>query len=447
MLGPSDYGVVAAATIFSTICAQIVGGGFGVGLIQKKESNAKDFSAMLYFHFGLGIILFLLVFFSAPFIEKFFNFSQLALILRILSIQIPFVAINAIGSAYFAKKLQFKRYSIASSLSSLIAGIAAIVCGFLGLGPFSLVIQYVGTSVLTTIFLLFLIRKRPLLFFSFKQIKFYISFGWKVLVTGLLDTLYNDIKGLTLGKIHSSAELAYNNKGAMFPSIVVTNVNQTLMSVLFPYLSNEKDDVTKLSSVLTECLLSSTFLIFPAMVGMCVVARPLILFLLGSAWASTIPHLLLYCLSFLAAPIYLLLEQGIKSLGKGTTVLLIGIAKTTFGVGLIVLCIFIFKNPIYIAVASVFSALFNVVLLLFVSKKYLRINYKHLFGELFNNLFIALLMGFTVFCLRKMPLRNSIVVFIQVIFGIFIYLFLAKAFKNKQFNFIYKTLKEFIRTK
>jgi teichuronic acid exporter len=447
ILGPSDYGVVAAATIFSTICTQIVGGGFGIGLIQKKESDAKDFSAMLYFHFGLGIILFAIVFFAAPYIEGFFQFDNLSLILRLLSIQIPFAAINAIGNAYLSKRLEFKKYSIVSAVATITAGLAGLLCAFLHFGPFSLVVQYVGTTVITTILLIIVIRKKPLLFFSFKRIKFYLSFGWKILVTGLLDTLYNDIKSLVLGKMHSSSELAFNNKGAMIPSMVVTNVNQTLMSVLFPYLSNEKDDVKKMSSIVTECILCSTFFIFPAMIGLAVLARPIVLLLLGNAWSATAPYLVLYAISFLGSPIYLLLEQGIKSLGNGKTILNLGIIKTAFGIALVVLCVFVFTNPLFIAGASIVSVVFDDIVLIIASKKYLKIDYSLFFKELLNNLAIAMLMGAIVYCLGGITTHNWINIIIQVTIGIILYFLLASLLQNKQYIFIKSTLANFLKRK
>ena len=221
LLLPEDYGMIALITIFITIANVFVQSGFNTALIQKKDADEVDFSSVFYLSLFVAGLLYIILFFTAPFIANFYEEPQLISVLRILALTLFFGAFNSIQNAIVARKMVFKKLFFSSLGAVVISGIVGIITAYAGFGVWALVFQQLLNQVSITLILWFTVKWRPKLVFSFESIKSLFSYGWKLLVAALLNTLYMDIRSLIIGKIYSPAMLGYYNRGEQFPKFIV----------------------------------------------------------------------------------------------------------------------------------------------------------------------------------------------------------------------------------
>jgi teichuronic acid exporter len=280
LLLPKDYGLIALVQIFILLSNVFVQSGFNTALIQKKDADKLDFSSVFYLSLFVAGILYIILFLTAPFIARFYNESKLVPVLRVLSLTLFFGAVNSIQIAFLSKNMMFKKLFF-SSLGAIIAsGAVGITTAYLGWGVWALVASQVSNRIIATGVLWFTVKWRPSFLFSLKRVKVLFTYGWKLLVTSLIDTLYNNIRSLFIGKIYSSEMLGYFNRGNQFPALISNLVNGTITSVIFPALSSHQDNIDRVKGMVRRAIVTSSFIIFPIMTGLAVVAEPLIKILL-----------------------------------------------------------------------------------------------------------------------------------------------------------------------
>jgi len=249
ILSPEIYGTIALVTIFITIADVFVSSGFGNSLIQKKMPDETDYSTALISGIVMAVVVYALLYSTAPIISKFYSRDELTLIVRVMAIRVIFAAVNSIQRAYIQKQFDFKVIFITGFTSSLLSGILGIFMALRGYGVWSLVSQNLAQSVIITIFLGISSGLKPNCKFSFSRLCPMFSFGWKILLVNLTDIIYANLGGLFIGKIYSSADLAYYNRGNQLPQLVVENINSTINTVIFPVLSNVQDDLVNIKAI------------------------------------------------------------------------------------------------------------------------------------------------------------------------------------------------------
>ena len=261
LLMPDDYGLIAMVTVFLTICDVFVTYGFGNSLIANKDSDQTDFSTCFYFGFVFSLVIYMLLFFSAPLIADFYNNERLTLILRVMGMRLPITAINSVQHAFVSKNMLFKKFFYSTLIGTIISGIVAVIMAFAGCGVWALVEQYLGNAILDTICLWIIVGWRPTMEFSFQKLKAIYSYGWKILAVGLIDTLYGQLRNLIIGKKYSSEDLAFYNQGYKFPSFGMRLIEPTVNTVLFPTLSNSSDNQDTMRDITRKVLMVSTYII------------------------------------------------------------------------------------------------------------------------------------------------------------------------------------------
>ena len=295
LLMPEDYGIVALVIIFITIANCFVSEGIPASLIQKKDADNHDFSSVFYFNIVFSIVLYLILFFTAPFITGFFHTDGLTLVLRILGIQILISSVKSVLHAYVSKHLIFKKFFWATLIGTVISGVTGVIMAFNGCGVWSLVAQYLTNTLIDTIILWFVVKWRPIWYFSFKRIGKLFSFGWKLLLESLSNTIVGEIRSVIIGRVYSSSDLAYYNKGQQFPRLIVQNIGVSISSVMFPAVAAVQDDKEKVILLLRKSIRLTSFVIFPLLVGLGTVAKPFITILLTEKWLSVVPFLQIAC--------------------------------------------------------------------------------------------------------------------------------------------------------
>lgn len=445
LLDPSHYGIVAMVTVFITIANVFVQDGFGSALIQKKNADKLDFSSVLILNVGLSILLYWLLFFAAPFISSFYGegYEQLTPVLRVLSLRLILSAINSVQQAYVSRKMIFKKFFWATLLGTITSAIVGIWMAYCGFGVWALVAQYLTNTTIDTIILQISLNKWPKLKFSFERVRGLFGYGWKILGASLLNNGYQELRTLLIGKIYTSSDLAYYSKGKQFPELLVININTSIGSVMFPKMSKEQDDISKLKETTRQSIRFSSYVLSPMMFGLAAIATPFISFLLTDKWLFAVPFMQLYCIFYLAQPIHTANMQAIKALGRSDTFFKLEIIKKAIELITLLAVMKISVLAIVIS-ATVLNWLF-IFVNSYPNNKLLHYSVKEQIKDIFPPIAMGLVMaGVVLFC-GKLELPQLSLMIIQVIVGVAVYVGLSFLLKNKEFTYLFNMIKRFVR--
>ena len=284
VLSPSDFGTVSLVMVFTTIMQVFVDSGLGTALIQKKDADDLDFSSVFYFNFAVCLVLYAGMFVAAPYIAKFYNDDSLISIIRVISLTIIISGVKGIQQSYVSRNMLFKRFFFATLGGTIFSAFLGISMAYAGCGVWSIVAQQLSNTTIDTLILWGTVRWRPKRMFSWERLSGLLSYGWKLLVSSLLDTVYNNLRNLIIGKIYTSADLAYYNQGDKFPKVIVTNINASIDSVLLPSMSGEQDHAERVKSMTRRAIKTSTYIMAPLMMGLMFCAEPIVKLLLTDKW-------------------------------------------------------------------------------------------------------------------------------------------------------------------
>lgn len=432
LLSPDEYGTVSLVLIFITIANVFVTNGFGESLIQRKNADALDFSTMFYCSLALSIVLYAIMFVSAPLISAFYNSPELVSILRVLSLMLPISAINTIQNAYVSKNMMFKKFFTSSILGTLVSGIVGIWMAYEGYGVWALVAQHMVSIIVVTIVLFVTVGWHPQFLFCFARLKQMFGFAWKLTASQLINTLYSELRQLVIGKIYTSSDLAFYNKGNQFPSLVINNIDTSISSVLYPAMATAESR-ERLKQMTRRSMQISSFIIFPLMVGMIAVADPMIELLLTEKWLPCVPYLQLGCIYWMFQPGQTANAQAIKATGRGDIYLKLEIVKKIIGVSLLLLTM---KISVFALVASntIFAGI-SMLINMYPNKKLIFYGYREQLKDLGPSLILSCSMGVVVFLTGSLSAGNWILI-PQVLVGVLVYIGGAHIFKVESYRYI-----------
>lgn len=444
LIAPEVYGSIALCTVFITLLQVFVDSGLGVSLIQKKDADDVDFSSVFYFNLAMCIFIYAVVFICAPFVASFYNDASLTPVIRVLSLTLIASGIRSVQQAYVSKNMLFKRFFFSTIGGTLFSAVVGVIMAYKGFGIWALVMQHLLNSVVNTFILWATVSWRPKLCFSFKRLKGLFSFGWKILVSSLIDTVYRDIRQLIIGKFYSSSDLAFYNKGNQFPQLIVNNVNISIDSVLLPTMSKVQDERSLVKEITRRSIKTSTYITAPLMIGLACVSSTFIELLLTKNWLPVVPYLMVFCITYLFYPIHTANLNAIKALGKSDYFLKLEILKKVLGC--IVLLITVWYGPFVMCASGIFTSFLSQVINSWPNKKLLGYSLSEQYKDIAPALIISLIMGVLVWMLGAilaLPLILKLI--IQVILGAVIYISLSVLFKLDAFYFVFNTLKGFIK--
>lgn len=449
LLSPADFGLIALVTVFVTIANVFVQSGLNTALIQKKNADNLDFSTVFYSCVALAVVLYTGLFFGAPVIARFYN-NQIELIpvIRVLGLMLPLGALNSIQEAYVARNMMFKKLFYRSIGAIIPAGIIGVVCAYLGFGIWSLVAQQLSNALLICVIMWFTVKWRPSLSFSIERWKGLFSFGWKLLCSALLDTFYRNIRDLVIGKLFTSADLGFYNRGDQFPKIIIANINSSIQSVLLPSLSTVQDDRVRLKSLARRSIKTSSFLILPLMTGLAAVAKPLTLVVLGEKWLPAVPFIQICCFSYAFWPIHTTNLSAINAVGRSDVFLKLEIIKKCYGLAVLALAIWLFRSPVGIAMSAAITAPLGSFVNAYPNKKLLNYGFIEQMKDFIPSFLLSLAMGGAVFfggdfLTEYLNLAPVLLLIVSVIAGFLLYLGLAKVLHFECLDYLIKTMKEF----
>ena len=433
ILFPEDYGIVAIVTIFISLANALVNNGFGSSLVQNKESDETDFSTMFWTSVFFSFALYGLLFLLSPLISDLFGNKDLTLVLRIMSLRLPFGAINSIQQAYIQKRMAFKLFFVATLIGTIVSAVVGITMALKGFGVWALVCQYLTNVVIDTIVLMIIIDWHPRFVFSFQRFKVLFSYGWKVMAASFIGTLFNEIKGLIIGIKYSSVDLAFYNRGNQIPSLITTNVESSVESVAFPILSNIHDDRENFKKTIRKMMKICSYVMFPILFGLAAIAHPMVLVLLTEKWKDAIPFVIVISIGLTASVLNVVNMQAIKASGSSDVYLKLEFIKKPIYLLIIIGCMFI--SPLAVAIGNAIYGFIAIIINSFPNRKI--INYKLLeqIKDVSPYFIMSLIMFGVVFPIYFLPLKNWLILIIQIPVGVAVYFGLSALFRPEAFIF------------
>lgn len=335
ILAPEDYGTIALVTVFTTILQVFVDSGLGTALIQKKNADDLDFSSVFYFNFVVCLVLYAAMFMAAPVIAKFYGDVTLTPIIRVISLTIVISGVKGIQQAYVSKNMLFKRFFFSTIGGTIFSAFIGIGLAKAGYGVWALVAQQLSNATVDTVILWITVRWRPRKNFSWERLKGLLSFGWKLLVSSLLDTCYNNLRNLIIGKMYSPSDLAFYNQGDKFPKLIVTNINTSIDSVLLPTMSSAQDDRERVKNMTRRAIKTSTYVMAPLMMGLAFCATPIVKLVLTDKWLPCVPFLRIFCITYMFWPVHTANLNAINAMGRSDWFLRLEIIKKIMGMAIL----------------------------------------------------------------------------------------------------------------
>lgn len=443
LLLPRDYGLIAMVTIFITISQVFVDSGLGNALVQKKNADNIDFSTVFYFNVILCLIVYIVLFLISPFIAVFYGKPELSSVLRVLGVTVIISSLKNVQQAYVSKNMLFKRFFFSTLGGTITAAIVGIVLAYRGYGIWALVAQQLTNLFIDTLILWITVKWRPIFAFSLERLKVLYSFGWKMLVASLVDTFFGNIRQLVIGKLYTSADLAYYNRGSQFPNFIVSNINSAIDSVLLPAMSAEQDYVSNVKNMTRRAIKTSCYIMWPMMMGLFVIADGLIKFLLTDKWLPAIPFLRIYCIVLAFEPIHTANLNAIKAMGRSDIILKLEVTKKI--TALCILLVAMRFGVLAIALSTLLYSFIAQILNSFPNRSLLQYNYFEQLKDIMPSVVLSLIMMVIVYPIHYLSTNYVMVMFIQIFGGIFIYIIGSFVCKLEAFEYIKKLLSKVIR--
>ncbi len=447
LLSPEDYGVLSIMIIFTTLANVFIQNGFNTALIQGKDTTDEDYSSVFWLSLIISIITYLFLFLLAPLIGKFYNMPSIVSPFRVISLMIIPGALNSIQIAIVSKKMDFKKIFTSNLLSIILSGIIGIILAYLGMGVWSLVFQALFNVLIASFVMWFTVKWRPLILFDFVRVKKLFSYGWKLLVSSLLDTLYQDLSSLVIGKKYNSATLGFYNRGKQFPQFLINAINGSIQSVMLPAMSSIQENKVIVKNMMRRSITLSCYIIFPIMVGLAVVAESIVKILLTDKWLLCVPYLQIFCFSFAFYPVHTCNLQTINALGRSDIFLKLEIIKKIIGIILLCLAVFCFDSPIVIAMTGVITTFTSSFINAYPNRKLINYSYSEQIKDVIPNILLSLFMGIIIYPISLLKLNIFCVLFIQIILGVVIYILGSTLFKINSFYYILDILKGLLKIK
>ncbi|WP_418556169.1 lipopolysaccharide biosynthesis protein [Longibaculum muris] len=427
LISPEQYGSITLIMVFTSILQVFVDSGLGNALIQKRDSDDLDFSSVFYFNFIICILLYILMFVLSPFIGDFYEDKSLIPLTRVISLTLIISGVKGIQQAYVSKHMLFKRFFYSTLGGTIFSAIVGIAMAYNGFGCWALVAQQLSNVTIDTMILWLTVKWRPKLIFSFERLKVLFSYGWKLLVSALFDTGYNNLRNLIIGKVYSPADLAFYNKGQQFPSLIVTNINTSIDSVLLPVMASAQDNANIVKKMTRKSIKMSGYVMWPLMVGLAVCAKPIVVLLLTEKWIDSIFFLRVFCFTYVLWPIHTANLNAIKAMGRSDEFLKLEVIKKC--VGIISILISLPFGVHAMAIAYLITAPISAIINAFPNKKLLNYTFKEQIEDILPYIGLSLIMAALIWPIQNLPLDNLMILVIQVVIGAMIYIIGSKIFK------------------
>lgn len=445
ILTPKDFGLLAVITIFVQIAQTFIDSGFSNALIQKKDRNQVDYSTVFFFNLAISIGLYIILYFCAPLIAHFFDNSQLTSLTRVVGLNFVIGALVSVHRTRLTVLLQFKQQSLITLISSIIAAVVSIFFAYRGIGVWALVMLTLINISLQTLLFYLTIKWHPSLVFSKTAFKSLFSYSSKLLGASLIHLLYRNIYPIVIGKKFSPTELGYFNRAdtfAMYPSTVIGSI---ISRVAFPIFSRIQDDDVRLRSAYSKYIIFSSLIIFPIMVGMIVLAKPLTFVILKEQWLPMVPMLQILCIDWMTDHLCSINLNVLYVKGRSDLALRLEIIKKTLAI--IIFFISLYWGIIGVCWGRVVYGILATYLNSYYTKRLIGLSQWQQIKDILQPFFFSFFMGLCVVISIVLISNLYLTILVGIIIGIISYLGIIFIIRRKYLEEILSVIQATITRK
>lgn len=426
ILTPEDYGLVGMVAIFIAASQSLIDSGFSQALIRKQDRSEVDNSTVFYFNIGVGLIIYLILYFSAPLISKFYNEPQLTSITRIICLSLVFNSFAVVQRALLTIKLDFKTQAKASLVGAIVSGIAGISMAYSGFGVWSIVYQQVINLAVVTGLLWLLSKWKPVLAYSWTSFRQLFGFGSKLLISGLLEVIYRNIYLIIIGKVFNASELGYYTRAHQFSDFASSNITGIFQRVSYPVLCTIQNDDIRLRDVYRRLLKVSAFVVFPLLTSLAAVAKPLVVTFLTDKWLFSSTLLIPLCFSAMWYPVHAINLNLLQVKGRSDLFLRLEIIKKVLGVA--VICATLPFGLIAMCWGTVVSSLIALIINTHYTGRLINLGFISQMRDLLPTFILSLCMGFVVYVsVSYLDIPSWALLCLGIVEGAVVYIFTAKS--------------------
>lgn len=332
LLTPYDYGCIGMLMIFMLLAESMIDGGFGSALIQKKNPTQTDYSTIFFWNMGLSVVLYAVLFLTAPLIARFYGIAQLSEILRVQGLVLFVYAFNIVQRNLLQKKLNFRVLSIITIITSVTALTITIIMAYQGYGVWALVAQNMLTAAIPAIVFWFYVKWRPKWVFSWQSLRELFGFGFYMFLTHILNQFGQQIQGLLIGRFYNASTMGYYSKANSTERLASTSISKVMTQVTYPLYAAVQDDKAMLGNIIKKITLTVSYVTFPLMFILLLCAKPLFILLYSERWVDSVPYFQVLCIAGLAYSLQSINYQSVAAIGKSRTMFIWTFVKRAVGI-------------------------------------------------------------------------------------------------------------------
>lgn len=447
LLAPEQFGALAIMLVFVNIGNVIVQSGLNTALVQAKDVQDRDYSTVFWMCSSVSVVIYLAIFLAAPSIAAFYALPYLVWPLRGIGLIVVINAYNSIQVAKVTRDLQFRKIFIATISSVVLSAFCGIAAAVSGLGLWALVIQQLVYQLTNCIVLAFEVDWKPCFCFDESRAKEFFEFGWRLLASGLLATVYQSLGNLVIGKQFSSVQLGLVSQGEKYPQAVGSMLDGAIQPVMLSAVAHVQDDLAAVKRLVRRALKTSTYLIFPAMTLFAVVAPNLVPALLGEQWRSSVPFLQIYCFVYALLPIHTTNLQALNGMGRSDLFLKLEIIKKAYGLANLLFCAFVLKDVYLLVLSYMITGLISTFVNASPNKKVIGYSYTEQVKDILPACVMSLCAGALSYAMAMFLQGGLLVVMVQIFIFVVMYLGLSLLFRVEAFAYIRGMLRKVISKK
>lgn len=442
ILVPEDYSVVGIVAIFFAFCNVFITGGLNTALIQKKDADEEDYSTIFWVNMIIGVVLYVIMFWTAPAIASIYHNDLLIPIIRVMALTFFINGIKAVLSAYISSTLQFKKFFFSTLIGTILSAVIGIAMAMAGFGAWALVAQQMSNSLIDTLILFITTKFRVKLVLSIKKLKELLHFGSKIFVASIISVLYDQINPLIVGLKFTSADLAFYTKGRSFPMLINDSITGSLSAVLFPVISKKQDDKESVRNMTRRYIGIASYVVFPIMLGFFAVAENFVKVVLTEKWLFAVPYIQIFSFSYMFNIIQTGNLEAIKAIGRSDIILKMEVIKKSLYFTVIFLFVWFTDSPEMLALSSIVCTMIATVVNTVPNRSLIAYRYRDQAKDILPNLVIASVMGVVVLFMNRIPVSPMLMLVLQVLVGAAIYVGLSAISKNENFMYLLGMVKQ-----
>lgn len=443
LLSPDDYGLIGIILIFTSICTALINGGFSNALIRKKDVSEDDYSTAFIVNLVMSLLLYAIIYLCSPFIARFFGREELVLLTRVSSLGMIVVALSIVQQTRLTKRIDFKTQTKITLIASITSGVIGIVMAFLGCGVWSLVVQGLSNQVLRSALLWVYNKWVPLLRFSKSSFKDLFGFGWKIMLSSLIDTTWKELYQVVVGKFYSPATLGQYTRAKQFSQLFSSNLTAVVQRVTYPVLSDIQDEKKRMVSAYRRIIKTTMFITAISMFALGAVSEPLLYCLIGAKWHEAATYLPLICIAGSLYPLHAINLNMLQVQGRSDLFLGLEIVKKI--IALAPLFIGAFVGILPMLYVNLLTGLIAYFLNSYYSGKFLGYSSWMQLKDVAPSYGVATIVALSVYFFKYLPISNWIILPLQIVVGTTVFFVFCKASHIKEYDELKEIVLPYIR--